>query len=573
MERTVAIGKQNFSSVIENHCFYVDKTDFIREWWDSCDDVTLITRPRRFGKTLTMSMTEQFFSVKYEGRSDLFENFAVWKEERYRKLQGTYPVIFLSFADVKRTSFQETCCDIMKIISREYRRWAFIMKDGCFLESDRKHYNDILSGEYSSTDLNASISQLSEYLYHYYGKKAIILLDEYDTPMQEAYINGYWKEMSVFVRGLFNSAFKTNPYMERAIMTGITRVSKESIFSDLNNIKVITVTSRSYQTAFGFTENEVKTALTEYGMQDRMQEVKRWYDGFRFGDCENIYNPWSILNFLAEKEFALYWANTSSNVLAGKLIRESGSEIKKAVEDLLQGKTFQTAVDEEIVFSDLDNSESAVWSLLLASGYLKIAEVVTVDPDMGKEGLEYRLALTNTEILVLFRKMVHGWFSEKSCGYNDFIQALLSGDLESMNLFLNKAVSATISMFDTGVRPSEKTEPERFYHGFVLGLIVDLRRQYAITSNRESGFGRYDVIMKPLDSSNDAVILEFKVYSPKKEKDLYSTAESALNQILDRQYAANLEAEGIRRDRIRIYGFAFRGKEVLIDGGYLNEYI
>lgn len=571
MARTVAIGKQDFSALIEKGYFYVDKTNFIKEWWENGDDVTLITRPRRFGKTLTMSMLDYFFSVSHAGRSDLFENLSIWKEEKYRKLQGTYPVIFLSFADVKRNDFEETCGDIMKIISREYRRWAFIMGDACFSELDRIHYNRILSGDYNSADLKASISQLSEYLYNYYEKKPIILLDEYDTPMQEAYVNGYWDQMSVFIRGLFHSSFKTNPYMERAVMTGIMRIGKESVFSDLNNLQVIPVTSAMYQTVFGFTEDEVESALDEYGMKERMPDVKRWYDGFRFGDCGSIYNPWSITKYLKEKEFALYWVNTSSNVLAEKLIQRAGPEIKMAVEDLLKGHTFQTAVDEEIVFSDLDSSETAVWSLLLACGYLKITETVVIDSDMGREGLEYRLALTNSEIVVLFRKMVHGWFAEKRCGYNEFISALLAGDLKSMNLFMNKTSLATISMFDAGRRSSEKTEPERFYHGFVLGLIVDLRRQYRISSNRESGFGRYDVLMKPLDSRNDVMILEFKICGSENERDLKDTVKSALNQILDKRYAASLEAEGISGERIRIYGLAFRGKEVLIDGGRISD--
>ncbi len=570
--RTVAVGRQNFSAMIENHCFYIDKTDFIREWWDSCDDVTLITRPRRFGKTLTMSMTEQFFSPEYAKRNELFENLSIWKEEKYRRLQGTYPVIFLSFAKAKGTSFETVRKMICYEIVRVFLQNRFLL-EGDLLAPQEKDFFARVSAVMDDADASESVSQLCRYLYYYYGKKTIILLDEYDTPMHEAYVNGYWKEMSDFIRGFFHAAFKTNPYLERAIMTGITRVSRESVFSDLNNLQVVPVTSSMYHTVFGFTEDEVKSALTEYGMQDKMPEVKQWYDGFQFGNSHNIYNPWSITKFLKEKKFTTYWANTSSNALIGKLIREGSFEMKTAVEDLLQGKTYQTAADTEIVFSDLDDRESAIWGLLLAGGYVKAVEEVVADSDMGDEGLEYKLALTNKEIVLLFRKMVHGWFSDKECGYRSFLKALLEGDLKGMNEFMNRVALATVSMFDTGNRPSEQAEPERFYHGFVLGLIVDLRKRYVVTSNRESGFGRYDVLMKPLSDKDDAVIMEFKVSDPEHEKNLSDTAKAALWQVLDRRYAAGMEAEGMPKEKIRIYGFAFRGKKVLIDGGYLKDFM
>ena len=573
MARTVNIGVQDFSEIIENNDFYIDKTSFIKEWWENRDTVTLITRPRRFGKTLTMSMTEYFFSLKHSGRSDLFEGLKIWKEDKYRRLQGTFPVIFLSFANVKSDHYEKIYYEICELIAREYRRNAFLLKSEQFLPSDKERFNKILSGRGSSGDICFSINLLSEYLYEYYGKKVIILLDEYDTPMQEAYVNGFWDEMAGFIRELFNATFKTNPYLERGLMTGITRVSKESIFSDLNNLKVVTTTSYRYAEAFGFTEEEVFRALEEYGFQEEKHRVKAWYDGFKFGDCDNIYNPWSIINYLDERKFAPYWANTSSNSLIGKLIQQGSPDIKKAVEDLIRGDSFTAYIDEEIVFSELDRSPDAVWSLLLAGGYLKIAGMHAADCDPDGMMSRYELVLTNREIRYVFSRMIRGWFAGCSGYYNDFEKALLAGSVREMNIYMNKISFYTFSSFDAGKRPSEAAEPERFYHGFVLGLLVDLQKRYEITSNRESGYGRYDVMLCPLDRDSDGIILEFKVTDPGSgEGSLADTADAAVRQIIDKGYAAALESRGADRGSIRIYGFAFSGKEVLIDGGLLSRY-
>ncbi len=561
MARTVGIGHQDFEKVITEDIFYVDKTKFIQEWWENKDEVTLITRPRRFGKTLNLSMVEKFFSVKYAGRGDLFENLYIWNQEEYRELQGTYPVIFLSFAKVKETSFQNMRKKICLLIMDLYNQYDFLLDGEVLNEKEKAAYQEI-SPDMTDSLAADSLNRLSDYLMRHYGKRVIILLDEYDTPMQEAYVGGYWDEAVAFTRNLFNSTFKTNPYLERALMMGITRTSRESIFSDFNNATVVTTTSKRYEDAFGFTQEEVWESLKEYGLYEERENVRTWYDGFTFGSKRDIYNPWSIINYLKERKFAAYWANTSGNSLVGKLVREGSAELKVTMEDLLAGGTLHARIDEQIVYNQLNGNENAIWSLLLASGYLRV-EMCESD-ERGHR--EYELKLTNKEVSVMFEKMIGSWFDDSISAYNAFIRALLLGDVEAMNAYMNKIVFTTFSYFDTGNGSSEEPEPERFYHGFVLGLIVNLAGRYKITSNRESGFGRYDVMLEPLKERDDAIIIEFKVRRSAKKQTLEEAVKEALEQIEEKNYAASFIAAKIAPERIKKYGFAFEGKKVLIGG-------
>lgn len=572
MARAIGIGNQDFEKIRQEGYFYIDKTRFIQDWWDTGDSVTLIMRPRRFGKTLNMSMVEKFFSVDYADRGDLFQGLAIWENEKYRGLQGTFPVLFLSFADIKETTFEEACKKICMLIQLVYNKFDFLLESDVLNENEKRDFRQISSDAENSV-VSLSLKMLSGYLCRYYGKKVIILLDEYDTPMQEAYVNGYWKELVDFTRSLFNSTFKTNPYLERAIMTGFTRVSTEFISSDLNNLKVVTTTSEKYEDCFGFTEKEVFTALEEYGLSDHKQQVKDWYDGFTFGNRDDIYNPWSIINFLDERKTGVYWANTSSNSLVGTLIREGSPEIKMTMESLLRGETFSTTFDEQIVFNQLDQEDGAVWSLLLASGYLR---AVHYEFNIVRGRAEYVLKLTNMEVRVMFEQMIENWFGRCRRVNNAFLQALLAGDEKAMNTYMNKVALQTFSYFDTGKSPSEE-EPERFYHGFVLGMLVELDDRYVVTSNSESGFGRYDVILEPRiisgiqensmpqnsDAGRDAIIIEFKVQD-EEEKELTDTVREALRQIDEKNYQAGLIAKGFPEEQVRKYGFAFCGKRVLI---------
>ena len=560
MKKTISIGKQSFSSLREHDNFFVDKTNFIKEWWEKEDDITLIARPRRFGKTLNMSMLECFFSNKYANRADLFEGLSIWEDETYRKLQGTYPVICLSFASVKAGNLEEAKIQIKQAIVRLYRNNSYLPESDCLSAEEKKEYRSI-STDMSDALMASSLNVLCEYMHRYYDKNVIILLDEYDTPMQEAYLQGYWDEFTSFIRSLFNATFKTNPYLERAIMTGITRVSKESIFSDLNNLEVVTTTSGTYEDCFGFTEPEVFSALDEFGMSDKKDEVKRWYDGFTFGDHRDIYNPWSITNYLRKGELNSYWTATSSNGLVSRLIQMASVDVKEKMEDLLKGQEIVVNFDEQIVYNQLDHNENAIWSLLLASGYLK-ADQVEHRGRLNKPW--YHLTITNLETESMFESMFMGWFENQDANYNDFVKALLKGNLKEMNIYMNDVALATFSSFDTGRRPSAKSQPERFYHGFVLGLLSDLREQYQIRSNRESGYGRYDILLVPEEKNDNAIVMEFKVHEPDEESSLQDTVQSALNQIQEKNYDAELLAQGIPTDRIRHYGFAFEGKKVLI---------
>ena len=393
----------------------------------------------------------------------------------------------------------------------------------------------------------------------------IIILDEYDTPMQEAYMNGYWDELVALTRSLFNSTFKTNPYLERGIMIGITRVSKESIFSDLNNLKVVTTTSREYATSFGFTEKEVFDALDEVNMSNEKAAVKEWYDGFTFGDVKDIYNPWSIINYLQTGKIDSYWTDSSSNGIVNKLIKTGTPDVKEAMAVLISGGVIEKKIDEQIVFDQLDKNEDAIWSLLLASGYLCIESYKEVGRLKRKI---YGLKLTNLEVERMFEVMIEQWFGEEKFNYNNFVKSLLNGDIESMNEYMNRVTRGVISYFDTGKTPSDE-ESERFYHGLVLGLMVDQVDNYILSSNRESGFGRYDIMLEPIDKNNEklpGIVIEFKVFNQKKEDTLEETVKNALRQIKEKDYDAELIKRGVKEENIQHYGFAFRGKEVLIDG-------
>lgn len=559
---TVDVGVQSFEKICARKSFYIDKTGLIKEWWQDGADVTLLARPRRFGKTLNLSMLECFFSNRYAGRADLFEDFFIWSDEHYRQLQGVYPVIFLSFAKVKAADYEGMKYSITKIISDVYRQNRFLMEGRILDRNEKEYFESIRPGMESSVAVDA-INTLTGFLKRYYEKSVIILLDEYDTPMQEAWLSGYWNEVVQFFRSFFNATFKTNPHMQRGLITGITRISRESIFSDLNNLEVITTTSEKYAQYFGFTEEEVFTALDDMGLGREKQGVKEWYDGFTFGSMTDIYNPWSIANFISRRgEYDTYWADSSGNGLVNALVKTGSASMKKNMELLMQGENIEVEIDEQIIFDQLDDDENAVWSLLLAAGYLKVVSLERKGRLLQKI---YTLCLTNMEVESMFAKMIKGWFKNTAEVYNEFINALLSDNVKKMNTFMNKVALNTFSSFDSGNKPSQEAEPERFYHGFILGMVVDLADKYKVRSNRESGYGRYDVMLEPFDKKEKAFIFEFKVLDKDDDETvLADTVANALAQIEEKKYETELIQNGIIPENIRKYGFAFEGKKCLI---------
>lgn len=556
MTREIAIGQQDYAAIIEKNSFYVDKTFFIKDWWNDPTFCTVILRPRRFGKTLTMSMMEYFFSTKHAGRADLFEALSIWEHEEFRALQGIYPVINITLADIKEKTHEGAINEIKLIIQSIFNSFTYLADSDKLTSIDKKRFEAHIENP-AVESLARSLRFLSELLYKHHGKKVLIFLDEYDTPMQEAFSSGYWNEIVEFIKNLFNATFKTNPYLEKSLITGITRVSKESIFSDFNHVSIVSTLSKQYETSIGFTEEEVFAAMDEYGLKEK-EKVKFWYDGFNFGNHSAMYNPWSIINYLKYQEFKPYWANTSSNGLVSLVLRQASPELKMEMERLLDGKSIKTSIDEQLIFDNLTGGgeDVSTYSLLLASGYMTGTLLVN-DED---EGEIYNIRITNHETRRMFKSLIKKWFSGRHNQYNRFVTALLAGSLEEMNYYMANVSSNVFSFFDTGINAAEN-----FYHAFTLGLMVELRDRYIITSNRESGFGRYDIMLEPRNkNSDDAIIIEFKVFKEMHEDTLKDTAAAALKQIEEKQYAVVLMEKGISAEKIRKYGFAFKGKDVLI---------
>lgn len=562
MARTISIGAQGFEDIRTNGYFYVDKTGFVRDWWRAGDSVTLLCRPRRFGKTLNLDTVRCFLSTEFATRGEeLFGGLEVWSDPQMRSLQGTVPVVAMSFANVKSTDYAGMLKGIRGIVSSVVDMHDYLRTWSGLRENERISLSEITPNMDEVTCAN-SLNLLCTLLHRYHGTRPVVLLDEYDAPMERAWMGGYWDEASSFMRQLMNSTFKTNPDLGRGLIAGVTRVGRESIFSDFNNLSVITTSTPLYQTCFGFTQAEVDAALTEYGLLSERQAVRDWYDGFVFDGVSDIYNPWSITQFLRWGVFDAYWANTSGNGLVSEVIRRGDEVLKSDFETLLAGGTIRKVIDEQVVFSELAVRPNAVWALLLAAGYITSPGPV---PVMIAE--EPRpLVLTNYEVRLTFDRMVQGWFAEAEGEYSRFAQALLAGDTRMATRYLADVTFYCMSSFD-GTRRPAKREPERFYHGLVLGLLASLRGRYSVESNRESGWGRYDVALVPVDGASGtdpAVVLEFKVFDPDYEDTLEDTVARARAQIEERDYVAGLASRGIDVSRIRTYGIAFRGKEVLV---------
>ena len=538
MEKGLGIGIEDFKEIINENCYYIDKTMYIEELINDKSKIKLFTRPRRFGKILNMLTLKYFFDIenKEENRK-LFKNLYIEKSE-YFKEQGQYPVIFISLKGLKEKTWENCFNEIKALISKLYNEFEFIKK--VLNESELNIFDKIWlkkdDGEYTN-----ALKNLTSFLYKYYKKEVILLIDEYDAPLINAYEYGYYDEAILFFKVFYGEALKTNLYLRTGIMTGIIRVIKAGIFSDLNNLKVYSILDKEYSDFFGFTQEEVKKALEDFKIEYELPDVKSWYDGYKFGNSE-VYNPWSILNFLQHKELEAYWVKTSSNFLIKEALKNTNLDVKESLEDLFNGENVEEVITGN---SDLSSllSYHDIWELLLFSGYL------TIDKKIDKK--LYSLRLPNREIKELFKDE----FIDISFGESQFIKTMESlkrNKLEDFEKNLQKILLNSTSYQDT--------KNEDFYHGLILGMTLYLDSQYYVTSNKESGLGRYDVTIEPKNKNNKGYILEFKV--TKNEEDLEKEAKQAIEQIISKKYDISLKERGIKD--IIILGVAFCGKLVKV---------
>ena len=542
------VGVSDFRKLITGKCHFVDKSLLIREIIDDSAEVILITRPRRFGKTLTLSMLYHFLNIKSE--QNLFENLAISKNEKFcSEHQHKYPVIFISFKDIKKASYTQAYKSIVSLMKNLYTEHMYLLKEECLHKHEKNAFIAVLNKKADQPDIEEAINQLSLYLYRKFGKMPIILIDEYDTPIQESYLRGYYQPMIDLMRDIFGPSLKDNTALGKAVVTGITRVAQESLFSGVNNFEVYSVLKSKYGQYFGFTEPEVLDLIEKTGNQISLDIVREWYNGYRIGS-HLVYNPWSILMCLKNGgEVELHWLNTSSNDLVRTLVEKGSFRIREQFELLLQGKSIQKPLMENLIFPDLENDEEAVWSLLLYAGYLTVLS-------SAREEFELlgQVVVPNKEVMHIYDKIIVKWFkkNESLSAYKDFVGALTAGNIDIFKLHLAEYLMASGSYFDFN-----KNTSEQIFHSFMLGLVVGLKENYIIQSNQESGLGRLDVVFIPKDNKRDGILLEFKIGDKDK---LVQRAQEALQQIKDQKYLTTFKSHGVKS--FLAIGMAFCGKQV-----------
>ncbi|HBT79931.1 MAG TPA: hypothetical protein DEA67_07775 [Selenomonas sp.] len=550
MHYRLPIGEDDFAQVRREY-YFVDKSPFIREFMDRHGAVTLFTRPRRFGKTLMLSMLRYFFDIEQaEKNRQLFDGLAIAKDAEAMLGQGTRPVVFLTLRELKFTSWEKMESGLRNVFSELFRKYRFLLKDVELDSVDRENFEQIYMGKAALVSEMNALELLLHLLNWHYGRKPILLLDEYDTPIQQGWQYGFYDHVVEFMRVLLTKALKTNPSLDFAVLTGVLRISKESIFSDLNNLQVDSILSPRYPEAFGFTPDEVNRMAQDFGWQDKLPEIKDWYDGYRLRGRE-IYNPWSVLQYFANDcEPRPYWVNTSGNAILAELMRSIDDEHAATLESLLQGGSVQAFLREGVIYSDIGDDEDALYTMLVTTGYLTVAG----EQRIGYE-TQYDLCLPNKEIQSLFADEILRRFRhyQKKSALVRLMQALLAGDAEKAQTGLSKFLESMVSAFDTGAK-------ESFYHGFVLGMTAVLVPDYEVQSNREAGYGRFDVAVFPKDTAKTGLLLEFKTADH--DAELADRAESALQQIKERDYMAPFRARGI--GQVHQYGVAFCGKQVLL---------
>ncbi len=560
-KRPMPVGIEDFRKLIQREYYFVDKTRFIRELMDVQTEVTLITRPRRFGKTLSLSMLRYFFGLENgEENRKLFRGLDIERAgEKYMREQGTRPVVFLTIKEVQAGKFSGMVAKLSEVLRQLYGQLEYLKDSESLSEQDRKYFMAVLDKAASGENLQFALSNLMKMLEKHHGKKPILLLDEYDAPILSAWENGYYKECIDFMRGFLGSAFKTNPSLHFAVLTGVTRVSKESIFSGLNNLDVCGVLSDSYADAFGFTQEEAARLMEECGVGDKLPELKKWYDGYRFGQVD-IYNPWSVINFIKNGcKFRPYWMNTSGNAILKDLLRRVDTRRHKELQGLVQGKAVESPVLENIIYADVHRNRDALFMMLMTTGYLKPVGTWQ-DVDCADWVL---LKIPNLEVRMAYRKEILGHIvpSQGETLLRDMLRSMTDGDAEGFRENLSDLLRDFVSYHDTAA------QPESFYHGLVLGLAVLLDGEYRVASNRESGYGRFDIAFFPLKDGAPGVLLELK--SAKSEENMEEQAKEALLQIEDKAYLAELSRQGVKD--IWKYGIAFHGKKVWLERGEPKE--
>ena len=546
----IGIGISDFKALRLRKNYFIDKTMYIKDIIDNQSGVVLITRPRRFGKTLNMSMLRYFFDCDVKNGKELFEGLKIMEQdEKYTSRLGAYPCIYLTLKDVNDSNYENMILDFKTAILEMYREHRYLLDSDKIYDDEKDRIMDILYTREDEVALKTSVRELSGYLYRYYNKPVMLFIDEYDVPIQSAYVKKYYDKAIEFLKTFFGNTFKDNPYLEKTVLTGVTRVAKGSIFSGANNFKVFTVLDNEFADDFGITSQEMDKVVKDFNVEDEKEEIKKWYDGYRIGNVEGIYNPWSILNYLTDKELKPYWVNTSSNDLI-KLAIKNSMTVKEKLERLLKDEEIEVPINLETVIDGIENNEDNIWGLMLGTGYLKVVELVDL---VDKT---YKVKIPNFEIKILFYDIVQNWFKDKVVG-ND-LRSILK-DLVTLNLseFEKKfrvLVREMFSYMDVG-----ENTAENFYHAFVLGMLVGLRDTYYVNSNRESGFGRYDIMLEPQDKNGNSFIMEFKVADDFEESTIEEVIANAKKQIEEKGYESNLRERGFTN--ITKMVFAFKGKE------------
>jgi len=555
-QKNIQIGASDFKDLIEEKNYFVDKSLLIKEFIENGAKIILTPRPRRFGKTLNLSMLRYFFDIRQkEETKDLFKDLKIENEKEIMKLQGEYPVIFITFKNQKHISFEDFQDGIKVLLSNLYKEHEYLLDSDKLSEFDKNDFKEIISRKASIGVLSEGISNLMGYINKHYSKKVMLFIDEYDVPIQEAYLRGYYEPMIVLIRNLLTAALKDNSYVGKSLITGILRVAKESIFSGLNNLEVDTILGYDFNDKFGFTEEELKNLLEYYDLKEKSEDIKHWYNGYVFGG-KVIYNPWSVLNYLKKKKagFMPYWINSSSNDLIKRLLIKGDKDIKLELEDLIEGKSINKVIDDSIVMAEVEDSNANIWSFLLMSGYLKAVKTENI-----KGKLNCELKIPNEEVHIFYENLIEKWFQEAMTNqkYEEMLSNLITGDIENFGYIFEDFVINNISYFDVSGK-----EPEKVYHAFVLGMLISLSNTHEVKSNKESGYGRYDVMIIPKDISKVGIIIEFKKINTLSKESIEEGTLKALKQIEDMKYSEELINKGIKS--IINLAIVFKGKEVKI---------